>query len=277
MKSILILTDFSKCATNAIHYALRFFESETCVFHLMNVHKAGTFISDDLMTSSPTENIYESFTKVPKKKLEAIVKDLKNTYNNPKHTFETNVDFDVFTDAVTQAVNRYSIEYIVMGSNGQTGAIEVIFGSNTINVIRQVICKTLVVPADYEFKPISDFLLPLQHNDRLESEALDVVRDFASRFKLKLHVLRACEKDNITTTKTNDLKKLEGFNCTYSVEDESTFFEAVTQYLTANTIDMTGLIVHDKSFLKRLFTESPTIKLSKVIKLPLMIFHSKQN
>ncbi len=137
MKTILLLTDFSDSATNAIHYAMRFFESETCVFHLIHVHKAGTFISDDLMTS-PTESIYESFTKVPKQKLNAIVEDLKENYKNPNHTFEIIVDFDVFTDAINQAIKSNSIDYVVMGSNGATGAIEVVFGSNAINVINTV-------------------------------------------------------------------------------------------------------------------------------------------
>ncbi|WP_052461181.1 universal stress protein [Psychroserpens mesophilus] len=276
MKSILILTDFSKSATNAIHYAMRFFESESCVFYLMHVHKAGTFISDDLMTS-PTENIYESFTKEPKRRLKTLINDLKKMYPNPKHFYEVIVDFDVFTDAVKQAINQHSIDYVVIGSNGQTGAAEVIFGSNTINVIRQVFCKTLVVPAGYDYKPISNFLLPLQSDDTIENEELGVINNFVNTFKLKLHVLRVGKKDDITQNLADDQDKLKDFDCTYATEEEATFYEAVTNYLKTNTIDMTGLIVHDKSFIQRLFTESPTIELSKVIKLPLMIFHSGKN
>ena len=273
MKSILLLTDFSKTATNAVHYAMRFFESEPCVFHLLHVHKAGSFISDDLMTSS-TANIYDSFTKVPKKKLISLFEALEETYKNPKHRFEVLVDFDVFTDAVKQAIDQNSVDYIVMGSNGQTGAAEVIFGSNTINIIRQVICKTLVVPEGYEFKPISNFLLPLQFDDTIESETLKVINDIVSNFKVKLHVLRANKKEDATHLAKNDQETLKSFDYKYSIEEETTFYNAVTQYIDTNTIDMTGLIVHDKSFLKRLFTESPTLELSKVIKLPLMILHS---
>ncbi|WP_033961454.1 universal stress protein [Psychroserpens jangbogonensis] len=274
MKTILLLTDFSNCATNAIHYAMRFFESKTCVFHVMNVHKAGTFISDDLMIS-PTESIYDSFTKIPKQKLNALVDELKQTYHNPNHKFEIIVDFDVFTDAINQAVKRNNIDYVVMGSNGATGAKEVVFGSNAINVIRQVMCKTLVVPNDYTFKPISNFLLPLQFDDNVPSEQLDIISDFTKKYELKLHVLRVCAKNETTNSITSDQDRLDKFNCKYSVEEESTFYQAVTNYLKSNAIDMTGLIVHDKSFIKRFFTESPTIELSKVIKLPLMIFHSR--
>lgn len=276
MKSILLLTDFSKSATNAIHYAMHFFQAETCVFHIMNIHKAGTFISDDLMTS-PSENIYESFTKAPKKKLNALVTDLKHTYNNPNHTFEISVDFDVFTDAVNQNIKANAIDFVVMGSNGITGASEIIFGSNTLNVIRQVMCKTLVIPKGYKFKPISNFLLPLQDNDAIKKKQLDVINDFTKHFNLKLHVLRVCNKNEVKQTVSSDQKKLSTFDCKYSVEEDVTFYQAVTAYLKSNSIDMTGLIVHDKTFIKRFFTESPTIELSKIIKSPLMIFHTRNN
>ncbi|WP_456437110.1 universal stress protein [Psychroserpens sp.] len=275
MKTILLLTDFSDSATNAIHYAMRFFQSKTCVFHVMNVHKTGSFISDDLMTS-PTENIYESFTKVPKQKLKTLVEDLEGSYNNPNHKFEIIVDFDVFTDAVNQAIKRNNIDYVVMGSNGITGAIEVVFGSNAINVIRQVICKTLIVPSDYTFKPISTFLLPLQFDDAIKSEQLKTISNFTTNYKLKLHVLRVCVKNETTNSISSDQEHLNGYNCKYSVEEETSFYQAVTNYLKTNAIDMTGLIVHDKNFIERLFTESPALELSKVIKVPLMIFHTRE-
>jgi nucleotide-binding universal stress UspA family protein len=274
MKKILLLTDFSDNAHNAIHYAMHFFKSEICAFHVMHVHKARSFISDDLMTSS-TESVYESFTKVPKQKLNTLVEGLKETYNNPNHTFEIIVDFDVFTDAISQAVKSKGIDIIVMGSNGATGAQEIVFGSNTIKVMRHVVCKTLIVPTAYTFKSISNFLLPLQFNDVLHSKQLDIINNFIQNYKLKLHVLRVCSKDNKTDTVLRDKKVIKKFNCYYSVEEELTFYQAVKVYLETNTIDMTGLIVHDKTFIQRLFTESPAVELSKIIKLPLMIFHSK--
>lgn len=276
MKTILLLTDFSDNAHNAIVYAMHFFKSETCEFHVMHVHKARSFISDDLMTSS-TESVYESFTKVPKEKLKNLVGDLKTTYNNPNHTFKTIVDFDVFTDAITQAVKSKGIDVIVMGSNGATGAQEIVFGSNTIKVLRHVVCQTLIVPTAYTYKSISNFLLPLQFNDVLHSRQLDIINNFIQNYKLKLHVLRVCSKDEISDAVLRDKEVINKFNCKYSVEKEITFYQAVTNYLKVNSIDMTGLIVHDKSFIERFFTKSPTIELSKVIEVPLMIFHSRKD
>lgn len=272
MKTILLLTDFSKSATNAIHYAMRFFESESCTFHIMNVHKVGTFISDDLMSSS-TESIYESFTKVPKQKIDELINELKQTYRNEKHEFKTIVDFDVFTDAVNQAITKHEVDFVVMGSNGATGAKEIIFGSNTVNVIRNVMCKTLVIPNDYKFKTISNVLLPLQVDDNLKPHLLEVIKNYSKHFNYKIHVLRTLKSESVSNHLPDDKALLKTLDCEYTTQNEVSFYQAVINYLNTYQIDMVGLIVHDKSFIKRFFTETPTIQLSKVIQLPLLLFH----
>ncbi|WP_299224598.1 universal stress protein [uncultured Psychroserpens sp.] len=275
MKKIILLTDFSDNALDAIHYSMRFFSSEKCIFYLMHVHKAGSFISDDLMTSS-SESIYESITKAPREKLNTLAENLKKQYNNSNHTFGIIIDFDVFTDAVNQAIKTYDIDIVIMGSNGISGVKEVIFGSNTLNVIRGVICKTLIIPNNYMFKPAKNFLLPLQDKDIINEEQINLVNEFTKKQQLKLHVLRVCSKEKIVETIRTDNSKLNTTSCNYNIES-SKFFDAVIDYLEVHDIDLMGLIVHDKSFIERLFTESPTIKLSKVIKLPLLIFHSSEH
>ncbi|MEY8848858.1 universal stress protein [Psychroserpens sp. XS_ASV72] len=276
MKRILLLTDFSDSAMNAVHYTLQFFETQECTFYLMNVHKAGTFISDDLVMAS-NQSIYDSLTKKPKENLELIVSEITNRYQNKKHHFETIIDFDVFTDAVNQAIKVNDIDLVVIGSNGATGAKEIIFGSNTLNVIRNVLCKTLVVPNGYTYKAISNFLLPLQVDDDFHENQLKTVHDFVENYDLNFHILRVCNSAEAEKHTKFDLTHLENYNCTYSVEKHKSFYDAVIHYIEANTIDMTGLIVHDKGFIKRLLTESPAVELSKVIILPLMIFHSLNN
>lgn len=271
MKTLLLLTDFSESATNAIHYALQFFKDDQCKCYVMHVHKAGSFISDDLMVS-PQGNIYESITSEPKHKLDTLISELKTKYKNLNHSFETVIDFDVFTDAIKQAIKAYSIDILVMGSNGKTGALEVVFGSNTINVIRKISCKTLIIPTGHKYKPISNFLLPLQCQDIINNEQLHTIESFNKYHDFKLHILRVCEENN--TKAKYDLKHLEAFDWEYIVETNQNFFDAVSAYLDKHDIGICSLIAHDTSVIKRLLTDTPELKLSKVIKLPLFIFHT---
>ena len=50
MKSILLPTDFSKNSINAIEYAVNLFKDEPVEFFVLNIQKASTFVSDDLMS-----------------------------------------------------------------------------------------------------------------------------------------------------------------------------------------------------------------------------------
>ena len=72
MKNILLLTDFSKNAQNAIDYALQFFLGEDLNFYILNVHKSSSYTMGDLMTTSPGSSVYDSIIKNPKAKLKKV-------------------------------------------------------------------------------------------------------------------------------------------------------------------------------------------------------------
>ena len=273
MKNILLLTDFSENARNAIRYALQLFSSEECTFQIMYVHKIGSYTSDNLMHSSD-ESIYDSITKEPKEKLNTLVSKLKEEFNNSKHSFETRIDFDVFIDAVNQTVKNKNIDFIVMGTNGASGAKEVIFGSNTINVIRKVDCKTIVIPEGHAFKPSKELLLSLGSKDTLKGNAFTELLEFIDTYQLHLHVLRLNPNKDSSEHGLEDESNLSIIDCTYSNIDGVPSDYAVSSYLQTNTVDFTALIVHHESFFERFFHGSSTTQISSTLKLPLLILHN---
>ncbi len=274
MKNILLLTDFSDNALNAIHYAMHLFKSETCTFHIMNVHKMGSYTSDDLMTSSK-ESIYESITKAPKEKINKLLNDLKQEYTNDIHSFNIIIDFDVFIDAVKQAVKHRAIDYIIMGTNGATSAKEVILGSNTVNVIRKVNCKAIVVPKGYSFKPLEELLLVLDPQDEIEGNTFTALLEFIETYQLHLHVLRINPNHATSENEFNDKANLSLINCQYTLADYVPIDYAVSHYLETNHIDLTAIIIHKEGFFEHLFTNASTSKMniSKINK-PVFVLHA---
>jgi len=274
MKQILLLTDFSDNAYNAIRYAMHFFKSEVCNFHLMNVHKVNSYISDDLMTSSK-ESIYESITKRPKAEIDKLIADLTQEFNNDKHTFNVVIDFDVFIDAVKQAVKNKSIDYLVMGTNGATGAKEVLLGSNTRNVIRKVNCKAIIVPENYIFKPIKELLLVLDPKDELNGNTFTELLEFLETYQLHLHVLRIHPNQETSENEFNDKSNLALIKCEYRLINNVPIDQAVSQYLEVNSIDFTAIIIHKEGFFEHLFTNASTSKMdiSKINK-PIIVLHA---
>lgn len=273
MKQIILLTDFSKNAQNAINYALHFFKAHKCNFHVMYVHKVRSYISDDLMSSS-TNNIHQSIVSEPKQKLETLVDTLKNQFKNNNYSFEVHVDFDVLTDAVNQIIDTHKIDFVVMGTNGVTGAKEVILGSNTINVIRSVNCKTIVVPENYTYNSTHTFLLTLQPDDSLNDDAFGKTMDFIKAFNLKLHILRIYPENKVSETAVFDKQKLAIINCKYTIVENTTVDNAISNYLENNNVDIMGFIASNKNFFERLFKKSYAKQISNNLQKPLLVLHN---
>ena len=272
MKNILLLSDFSSNSKNAIHYAMRFFENENCTFHLMHVHKIRSFVSDDLM-HAPKESVYESITKVPRDKLNSIAQILKDTYKNEKHQFEIHIDFDVFTDAIKQAVINNDIDFIVMGTNGISGAKEVLFGSNTINVIRKVNCKTLAIPEGYTFSPIKELLLSLNPRDRIDGKHYTDLLEFMEAYQLNLHVLRVNPNNENQEVEKEDRAALSILTCKYHVVNGVPMDFALLSYLQTNPVDVLALFAKKESALEHFFLQKNSrMSIAKMPK-PVFVLH----
>ena len=166
MKRILLPTDFSENSLNAIHYALTFFKGIPCEFCFLNIQKPSEYVTGEIYTSSPTEStIYDSVAKDHKEKLNELVLRYEKEYEQQPFTFDSIFDFDVFVDAIQQVVNTRSIELIIMGTNGATDAAEVLFGSNTLKVIRNVNCPILAIPEGFQYQQFASVLFTYKKED----------------------------------------------------------------------------------------------------------------
>ena len=277
MKNILLLTDFSENSINAIHYALRLFENDMCNFFLLNVQSSGAYMSDDLVLAG-NQSLYDSIVKKTKHKLSKLIVEVESEFKNDKFNFEMLVDYDALPEAINQIKKTKNIDLIVMGTNGVTGAKEVVFGSNTINVIRKVNCPTLVIPKGFKYRIPKDILLPLDLLDALSGEAFNDVIKFTKRFSNKLHLLRVKPHNENSNEEQKDKKNiarlLTEIEFEYHVITNVPMAYAVDCYTQSHPIDLTTLLVQKESVFERFFIGSPTTQISNSIRVPLLVFHS---
>lgn len=277
MKNILLLTDFSDTSKNAIRYALELFENEPCTFYVLYVQDATAYTTDDVVSDSST-SLYDSLILKNRVKLANYVSDLKSEFNIENFNFKTIVDFDSLIAAIHQSIKTKEIDLIVMGSNGTTGAKEVVFGSNTLKVIRNVECTTLIIPQDFAYVKPNEILLALDPSDRLNGKAIIDFFKFLEDHSSKLHVLRVNSEKGEHPPSDADKEDLRRYitddNYLYNLVENIPMEHAVETYLQTNAIDMLSLIVQKESFLERLFGCSPTTEINKHLRLPLLIFHS---
>lgn len=277
MKNILLPTDFSKNSINAMHYALKLFSGSSCNFFLLHTQSPGTYLSDDLLMAG-NQSLYETIVKTSNKKLSQLIKSLKAKYETASFNFEPIIDYDSLPEAINQIIVSKKIDLIVMGTNGVTGAKEVLFGSNTINVIRKVYCPTLIIPEDFAFSFPKEILLALDPLDSLESQAFLKLVKFMERFNEKIHLLRLVPDDESYNHAKKDKKDidilLKGISYEYHVIRDIPISTAVDCYVQTHTIGLLALLVQDESIFDRLFLGSPTTKISNELRVPLLIFHN---
>lgn len=277
MENILLLTDFSKNSLNAIDYSINLFKGDRCNFFILHVKSSSSYTTDDIMTSG-NESIYNIIVKDAKDEMDGIVLDLKTRFKTEAFEFDTIVDYDNLTDAINQAIKTKSIDLIVMGTNGVTGAKEVVFGSNTINVIRDINCPTLVVPEGFVFRKANEILLPLDVQDTLSGNAFNNTSKFAERFSKKMHVLRIKPNSENLQEDEKDKKHLGYFlkkmNYEYYVVSDIPMNYVVDCYIQTHKIDLMVLLVQSESFLERFFMGSSTTRISNTIRVPLLVFHT---
>jgi nucleotide-binding universal stress UspA family protein len=276
MKNILLLTDFSDNAQNAINYAMEFFKGGTYNFFLLNVQKVSNYTTGDLMTSTATTSVYDTIIKDPKVALNNMIKKLENDYKDENYSFETICDYDSFISAINQTIKLKSIDLIVMGSNGTTGAKEVIFGSNTINVIRNVDCPVLVIPQDYKYNGLNSIVFATNADEKFNRKPLKPLLHIVFKFNSELNIL-TLEKDEIINSFKEEKVKMDeffkGINLSFYAIENVPADIAIDSFVQIKQVDLTATIINKESFFKRLISGSATDEITYNSRVPLLIMH----
>ncbi len=98
MKTIILPTDFSKNAYNAITYALKLFKDEPCRFYLLNTYTPAIYESEYILHSPGQIGLGDIYQSLSMENLEDLKKKLEGEFKNPKHTFDTHSVFNLLVD-----------------------------------------------------------------------------------------------------------------------------------------------------------------------------------
>ncbi|WP_378187652.1 universal stress protein [Aquimarina sp. W85] len=274
MKTILLLTDFSKNSETAINYALQLFEGTHCHFIILHVQKSSNYTTDDLMVSQATSSIYSSVLDKTKKKVANLKDVLEKKYPSKNFSFETLVDYDLFTNAIQQVVKLKQIDFIIMGTNGVTNVKEALFGSNTIKVIHSINCPILAIPEKTIFKKPDTILYALDYFQNFDSHSTAPLVDLLKKFQSTLRILKVKEDETVTEKERNDIllmkKAFANFRHTFHTITNIQTALAIESFAQIINIDITAIVLHKEHFLERFFRGSEITKISYESKTPLL-------
>jgi len=275
MKSILLPTDFSKNSVNAIYYVHEMFKGERCEFYLLNVQKASSYVSDDLMTLQPSTTIYQNLIDSSKKAIKKIVSNLKKKYKSDDHLYHTIVDYDNFIEAIKQIVQTKDICLIVMGTKGATGAEKVLFGSNTVKVIQRNDCPVLAIPNNCKFNGLHKIAFTSNYSTLYKIEELKPLITLAGKFKAKIDVLHITKGEHLSENQENNRAFLDeclgGVNHEFINLTNTNLFKTVEEYIFENDVNLLAMMSRKHSFFERLFTRHKVETFAFKITVPFLV------
>lgn len=148
MKKILVPTDFSEPAENALRVAAtlaRDHDAEIVVLHMMG-------LSDAIVTKNESEEVFKAlyYMRVAEQRFEEL---LAKDYLQGIQVTDTVHNYTVFSE-INEIAKDMDVDLIVMGSIGASGLKEVFVGSNTEKVVRTSEIPVLVIKhAIEQFQP----------------------------------------------------------------------------------------------------------------------------
>jgi len=275
MFKVLLPTDFSDNALNAIHYAEKLFRDEKCTFYLLNTYTPVIYSYDFQMN---TGGYLGEVSDVIKNNSKSELNKIKDKFSNVKHSVETIASFNILTDEVIEIVNDNDIDLIIMGTKGATGAREVLFGSNTIHIIKKAKCPVLAIPDGYFFEKPSDILFPTGYKVDYSEKQLNILKTISAIYKSKVHVLHVSYSRDLNQEEINNKLKLEkllvDFNDTYHNVKDQEIPQAINEFQKSTYVQLLMMINNKHSFFENLFFKPVINQIGFHLNVPFLVIPS---
>ena len=189
-KRILLPTDYSKNALNAIRYAQRLYKEVNCDFYLLNTYQVSGYALNSMMVPEPGEELYETFKRKSEEGMDRLLGMLHPEPDNPKHHFETRCEFNSLIEAVRQMVAKKDIDTIIMGTKGLTASKARIFGTHTVKVMESIkACPVIAIPESPVFQPPREILFPTDYRTNFKKKEMQYLIEIAKLHDSRINVL----------------------------------------------------------------------------------------
>jgi|SRR5690606_8518113 len=279
MKNILLPTDFSDNSWNAIAYALQLYEGEECTFHLFNVYTPAIYHVEYVLSYPAQYGLVDAVRETALQGLHEIVDRISKEFNNPNHKFETVAWFDTLVFGIKELVDERHIDLIVMGTKGATGAKEVLFGSNTVQVLKRIKSPILAIPSNFGYESPLEILFPTDLEVDYQKTAIDVLLDIAVTHHSRINAVHVSTGYVLTETQEHRKMELEKIfkNTAYLFHDFDSMeiVDAISMFQMKYKINLLAMVNNKHSFFENIFFKNTVNQIGFHLNVPFLVIPSK--
>lgn len=268
MKTILVPTDFSECATNAVTVALKMAKKANATLHF--IHFLKTPVDWKKLRKEQEKNFPETLYEIGKTR--AALTSLETRAKKLGLQAQTSLVFN--HGDISELVNNYKADFIVVGSHGTKGFKEII-GSNAQRIVRYAKSPILVVKQEPKNLNFKQLVFASTFEEDVHQPFLKILA-FAALFKAQIHLLyvnmpfQFKETDEIEAQMQQFLKKCPKGTCTINIYNALNEERGIQKFSEKINTDIIALTTHGKTGFVKMIAPSITESLVNHSKSPIL-------
>ncbi len=273
ISKILIPTDFSTVANNALQYAIQLAKKTNASIHLLHVNNI------PIMDASFPNEVYQTYTAEIEDFAKNSFENLENLYLNKSNLqFDKHTAYGFVNDEIQEFANNNNIDLIVLGTTGASGIQEILIGSNAASVVAKAEIPVLVIPPTSTFTDIKKIVYASDFNEP-EFPSVSRLAFFANLYEAEVNVLHIKSfADNLFDAEHNFFSRnkenveVNRWKIVKLPEGES-IIDSINNFVETEHPNLIVMAKHNRSFFDRLFHRSLSKQMAYHTKIPLLVLN----
>lgn len=279
---ILIPTDFSKNAFNAIEYAMALFQEKNCEFYFLHTYFLPGYAKDNFFSPKPSDADFKKLKEKAETRMIRFKTRMKTYEKNEKHSYHYLNEFGSFYETMQQKAEDNNIDLIVMGTKGQTDSKSAILGSNSVNVMEKIrICPTLAIPAGLKYKKPNEIVFPTSFRTDYDEKEINTLLKIAEVTNAPIRVLHVQNRRVMVEARRKNKELLDSLlknaNYTHHTLYDIDLKTAVQAFVQSRESEMIAFVNKKHNFFGSVFSNPLVKELGMHTNVPLLAMHDKKD
>ncbi|MFC6998124.1 universal stress protein [Rufibacter roseus] len=270
MKTLLVPTDFSANAANAIAFAVQLLNQlrgKLILVHAVDSQILG--LPEEGGTINPEVFLKNGYLE----ELNKISRTLR-LENGFRFEVETICESTPLSTCIANAVAAHKVDLIVMGTRGASNFLDKLLGTNTWAVMEETTCPVLAIPAKATYKGFK-YITYASDFEKEESNNLRQLFHIAEPLNAEVQVLNVKTEDQLNLVPDEQIiaeiaQEYKARPFKISQIKARNVVEGIKAFTKANQVDVVAVALQKHNVWETLFNSSVTSQLAFESTLPLL-------
>ncbi len=281
-KRILIPTDYSRNAYNAIKYAMELYKREFCEFIILHTYYHSGFAKDNLLIPEPSEKAHKAVQENSETSMEKLKVQMGLYEKNDNHDFQFRSEFGPFYEVLKKTIEKEDIKLVIMGTRGETDDSGVILGSNAVNAMEEIRnCPVLAIPANILFKDPNEIVFPTSFKTHYKEKELETLVEISRLTNAPIRILHIQKVKKLTEAQEENKALLERIlndaDFTHHKLYDIDLQDGVRCFVQSRESEMIAIVNKKHNFFGSIFSNPMVKELGKHTTVPLLAMHDLRN